>query len=135
MKNSSIEKQNAYLKSQQIGYEQGDDGISFSELKKELIKEKIEFREDILKDWYYRTFEHPGKTHYLKNPINQNAGNDQIAYQLSPESFIEHADYLEFKETRQNTHKTLKLFNRLMWVLIIVTILNAVFSVLVIFRN
>jgi hypothetical protein len=97
-------RDNIYLKALEIGYNLGDEGISFNVLNENLNKLKYVFDKDLFRDWFYRTFEHKARIGFINQPtIGITNKLDDNKLRLSSDSLFQYLEYIELKEARENS--------------------------------
>lgn len=97
-------KTNLYIKALEIGYLQGDEGISFEEIVRKLNNQDYEFSNDLFKDWFYRNFEHSKRFYFLHNPVyGVSSDLNDKKLRLSSDSLFQYLEYVELKEARENS--------------------------------
>lgn len=99
-----MNKENIYLKALEIGYNLGDEGISFNRLKKKLKDLKYEFNEELFRGWFYRSFEHKTRIEFSQQPLRGIATKeDDNKFRLCSDSLFQYLEYVELKEARANS--------------------------------
>ncbi|WP_420551218.1 hypothetical protein [Tenacibaculum aiptasiae] len=95
---------NLYIKALEIGYESGDDGISFNDILTKLKSLKYSLDEGLFRSWFYRNFDHKERYRVINNPgAGVSPVNDSKNFRLSSESLFQYIEYVELKEARINS--------------------------------
>lgn len=95
---------NIYLEALEIGYNLGEEGVSFKELNTKLLDLKYVFNEDLFRDWFYRSFEHKNRIRFTNQPIlGVSDIEDDKKLRLSSDSLFQYLEYVELQEARKNS--------------------------------
>lgn len=124
-------KPNLYLKALEIGFESGNNGISYDNLVRQLVNQNYKINEDVFWIWYLRNFEHRLRAYFSVDPSGLSY-NEQPSksdpHELCADSVMQYIEYIELKESRESAIKALKHSKYAIYIAIISIILNVFFS-------
>jgi len=126
-------KPNIYIKALEIGFNSGNDGISYNELSEQLKKYEFNLNDKAFWIWYLANFEHEERAYFSVDPCSSRTITEtskSIAYELCADSVMKFIEYLELKESRESTKKALKQAKIAIIIAIVSIILNLLQSVL-----
>ena len=124
-------KQNIYLRALEIGYQLGNNGISFNEIFKQLEDEGYDPNKDIFRSWYYLNYENIKRRENQINPIvGFPIALDNGNHPLCSDSFMQYIEYLELKEARETSAKAIKYAKHAIYISVIAMVLNILFYII-----
>jgi hypothetical protein len=122
-------QKNLYLRALEIGFEVGESGISFDEIKEKLAKEGYTMPGIVFRKWFYTNFEWPNVIEYRTKVINYpEATYDDKSYRLFYNAVMLYIEYQELNQAMKSAKLASRHARIAIWIAVVSMVLNVLFQ-------